>query len=546
MVNRIVSVLLCLMLVLSLAPATTRAATTVNKVDLTMAFPEAGQTPPATATWNGSGYSVYSIDWLDLEEDRYLEPGDKIKVNHSYEAQIWVKAMDGYVFNCTDDNTPAISAVVNREECEVSKAFEYKAWSMVVITRYFSYVPANGWLESVDLTIPAPVVGEEPFYDKISTDSYWLGNVYFGDNTDPNMKNGISWYETEGDRQLSPSDGEVFAPNTAYTFHCLVFPAEGYRLAETTVVRVNGKVARARLDYDSFLAVFIDFPATEDSAHEHTISEWRITQVYHYNVCTTCGEMLTDEDHKGGEATCQEKAVCSVCGYAYGNLADHELITDSWTYSTEKGHAHGCQNPGCDYHGTVYSHVPGPPATASSPQLCAECGYVMQAAENHTHDLAKVEEVPATCIKEGVKAHYSCSGCSDLFSDSQGKQKITDRATLAIGALGHETGDDWASDEQYHWRICKTCAAILDETKMLHEDTDSDDKCDTCSYITVQENTEPPATQPNTTEPSATEPVKEPTPPKNNSLLLFILVGVVCFGAAVAAAVVIIKKRGKK
>ena len=539
--KKIISVLLCFVLVLSLAPVAAGAATTVNKVDLSLNYPEAGKTPPSTATWNGSGYSVYAIDWEDLDEHRFLEPDEKIQANHAYEAQIWVAAMDGYSFNCTDDNTPAISAVVNGSQCQVSKAFEYKAWAMVVVTCYFSYVPAKGWVKSVDLTIPAPAAGQTPFYDEIVTDSYHLGNVYFSGNTDPNMKNGISWYDTQTSQQLSPSAGEVFAPNTAYTFHCLVFPEEGYRLTEQTVVRVNGNVARARLDYDTFLAVMFDFPATAASSHQHTPSDWRITQVYHYSVCTTCGEMLQDEDHKGGEATCQEKAICSECGYAYGNLADHELITDSWTYLTDQGHAHGCQSPGCDYHGTLYPHIPGPPATVSSPQLCTECGYIMQASQNHTHSLTKVEEVAATCIKEGVKAHYTCSGCSDVFADSQGTQKITDRETLSIGALGHETGDDWAVDEAYHWRTCKTCAAILDETKMLHEDTDSNNQCDTCNYRTAQDNTEP-----SSTEPPATDPVNDPAPPKNNSLLLIILVGVVCFGAAITAAVIIIKKRGKK
>ncbi|MDD6022564.1 MAG: hypothetical protein PUB94_07990, partial [Oscillospiraceae bacterium] len=44
--------------------------------------------------------------------------------------------------------------------------------------------------------------------------------------------------------------------------------------------------------------------------------------------------------HKGGEATCQHKAVCEVCGVEYGGLGDHKFVTvpAKEATCTEKGH----------------------------------------------------------------------------------------------------------------------------------------------------------------------------------------------------------------
>jgi hypothetical protein len=39
--------------------------------------------------------------------------------------------------------------------------------------------------------------------------------------------------------------------------------------------------------------------------------------------CDYCGEKLTE--HSGGTATCKDKAVCDICGEAYGELAPHSL-----------------------------------------------------------------------------------------------------------------------------------------------------------------------------------------------------------------------------
>ena len=54
------------------------------------------------------------------------------------------------------------------------------------------------------------------------------------------------------------------------------------------------------------------------------------------------------------------------------------------------------------------------------------------------HKPTKIEGKPATCTEAGIKEHYKCSVCGKSFSDSDGKEEISD---TNIPALGHDYGD---------------------------------------------------------------------------------------------------------
>lgn len=231
----------------------------------------------------------------------------------------------------------------------------------------------------------------------------------------------------------------------------------------------------------------------------HTPSQWRTTQVYHYKACTTCGELLGEEDH-----------------------------------------------------------IPGPEATEAQPQKCTVCDYIITPVKNHTHSLTLVEQVPATCTQSGTKAYYVCSGCSDRFADKAGKVVISDSVEITIGVLGHSTAEDWRIDGQYHWRYCPVCSTALIETKMYHEY--EDDVCTTCGYEQgTQIATEPPAepleesdTEP--AEPQVTDPTQQEKSGKLPAVVikiavaaLLVLLFAVCFSGALLVTILILKKkRGEK
>lgn len=574
--KKMLSLLLCLVLIVGILPLSASAATEVSSVSLSLDYPEAGKNPPGTATWYGNGYSLYDIEWFDRSTNKFLEPGDTIQAGHQYQAVLWVEAHDGYVFSSVDDNTPGITAYVNGKSVEVVKAYEYKAWAMVCLNYYFSSVPEKGWVRSVNLTVAAPVTGERPNYTQLAGTEYVSKNASFNGQTNENMKNGIAWESTAG-VYVSPDTG-TFAEKTEYIFRCLLFPQEGYRFVDNAAVYVNGNLAMAYLEYDAFLNVKYQFPATGGVPHTHTPSDWRTTGAYHYTVCTTCGEFLEQEDHKGGEATCEAPAICTVCGYAYIEPSEdyHVPDTSKWVARIDMYHFHPCKICGahCDIedhrwspkpHVTTASghayqcadcmacseeqpHIPGPAATQTTPQTCTECGYIIAPAKNHVHDLSKVPEVPATCTQEGNIEYYVCTGCMDCFTDPEGKNKFPEDQSVMISALGHKISDDWKCDENHHWRTCTVCNEVLEETKMVHETENG--KCATCGYGA--------AAVPDQEKPE--DPQKQPAEEQNGTpsfldrffgsgglgvWLIGLWLGVVCV-AAVAAVIIIIAKKNKR
>ena len=86
-----------------------------------------------------------------------------------------------------------------------------------------------------------------------------------------------------------------------------------------------------------------DFVITPAGHYEHTAdSEWHNSAdgTYHYHECTQsgCSVILDKANHSGGTATCENKAVCSVCGVAYGEKLGHDYgeVKYTWTDNTCK------------------------------------------------------------------------------------------------------------------------------------------------------------------------------------------------------------------
>ncbi len=80
----------------------------------------------------------------------------------------------------------------------------------------------------------------------------------------------------------------------------------------------------------------------EKDAHKYETLKKTATE--HWWECS-CGAYETKENHKGGTATCQVKATCSVCDTVYGDFAEHEPKT-AWVI-TDTHHYHECSY-GCN------------------------------------------------------------------------------------------------------------------------------------------------------------------------------------------------------
>ena len=227
--------------------------------------------------------------------------------------------------------------------------------------------------------------------------------------------------------------------------------------------------------------------------------------------CTVCNAEITREKkiipakrHTGGTATCQKKAVCTVCGQEYGELGSHDYDTSAWGYQDASGHARLCKTNGCTVHGTIEAHVSSGPATETDPEVCTVCGYVIQAAAGHTHNFSRQVEsetflkAAATCTNGAI--YYKSCACgakgTETFESGSAlghtggtatctEKPVCTRCHQAYGdPLGHAPSGDWSHDESNHWHECKKCGQQFDFAAHVYSD-ENDIDCDICGYPRV-------------------------------------------------------------
>lgn len=114
-------------------------------------------------------------------------------------------------------------------------------------------------------------------------------------------------------------------------------------------------------------------------------------------------------------------------------LADtvlHDFRTE-WS-SDRDTHFHECKN--CDTVGDKAAHRPDrTAATENAPVKCLDCGYIITPALAHTvHQTTLVPGEDATCMKEGKRAYYKCSGCELKFEDQAAAKPIADESMLVL------------------------------------------------------------------------------------------------------------------
>lgn len=189
---------------------------------------------------------------------------------------------------------------------------------------------------------------------------------------------------------------------------------------------------------------------------------------FHAQECTRCGNRINAGSHSGGEAYCHGKAVCDVCGFEYGQIdPDNHIHTERQITVQPTPEKDGL----CDIYCTDCEKI-------------VEKDVVLSYADICEHELVKVDEVPAKCENctdaEGVKEHYKCSKCDQLFSDAAGKNAVSDMSELTIEPLKHYIAEisgtqianakvqTWAYDELGHWRVCKYCDYRYPDTYGTH------------------------------------------------------------------------------
>lgn len=206
------------------------------------------------------------------------------------------------------------------------------------------------------------------------------------------------------------------------------------------------------------------------------------------------------------------------------------------------GHAYICAN--CKACSEIMPHIPGPAGTPGAAEVCKDCGYIITPAENHTHKLTLVPEVAPTCTEPGARAHYTCSGCSELFKDENAKETFTSD-DLVIPPQGHKISNGWEFDEKTHWRVCVQCDEKMIETDMEHEL--KNDKCTTCQYDkNKSEEIDPEETEPKETKPNSSKKDSDSDDEPEGLqwwAIVLIAVGAVALGVGTGVVLMIAKKK---
>ncbi len=258
-------------------------------------------------------------------------------------------------------------------------------------------------------------------------------------------------------------------------------------------------------------------------------------------VCSYCGDMegmpaefLNPLGHNLTTVvtapTCEEggytTVLCTRCDYS--ETAD---LTDALGHSyasaflsDANGHWHACIR--CDVTTEVEAHTPDyPEATTEHGINCVQCNYVIAEVLAHTHAPTKsVAEKYPTCTMSGNIAYYVCS-CGDWFADAACTQKIYDRSTVilpaighapvyvgeqkptceeggytagiycencktwmsgheAVAALGHAWNEAFVGDKNGHWHACDRCDATTKVEAHAYETVTVAPTCEEKGYTT--------------------------------------------------------------
>ena len=248
-------------------------------------------------------------------------------------------------------------------------------------------------------------------------------------------------------------------------------------------------------------------PKSEHKYKTYPVEATCTSSGYTVEECTVCGDRhITDitstlshnfESHTtpaGCETGGQTLHICHGCNSSFitdyteplGHKWDEgTLITDA-TCTGEGVMEYRCTR--CDAHyldgNTANGHVAGEPATCTEPQLCTNCGAVIQKALGHDYEKQVTEP---TCTEMGYTT-YTCTRCDDTYKGDY------------TGATGHKESD-WIIDKQpttdtdgSRHKECTECGEKLDEEvieKLYNQGTtDSKGEATVGEYLVIVTDTD--------------------------------------------------------
>lgn len=258
------------------------------------------------------------------------------------------------------------------------------------------------------------------------------------------------------------------------------------------------------------------FVITATGDHVDADGQWESNGEAHFHTCG-CGEEFDNALHAGGEATCKNKAVCDVCGNAYGevNADNHKGDTEvkdtvDATCSTE-GYTGDTYCVDCGEKLESGSVIPasgkhtGGEATCKDQAVCDGCGQVYGEvdADNHKGETEVRDALEATCGADGYTGDTYCVDCGAKIASGTVVPATGNHADIDENGVCDGCGADVSCKHTGETEIkgmidatcdkdgytgdlyCADCGEKLESGSVIaatgeHTDSDKDDLCDVC------------------------------------------------------------------
>ena len=260
MKKRVLSLVLCLLMLLSVMPfgvsaANSESANIIHQVSiLDVCTPYAEYYPdydftlglPLAYTFDtdrASGAGVYNgCWWYDETAKKVMDYDDAFIKGHVYTLNVLLKPCEDYEFQVDNFNTPFIKGYVNGKEAVIDDDFTGRFSACVEYT--FAPSDYNMEVETVKLTVTEPETGERPdFYAKTDRTAVKVTPETAGYHID-----GVSWYDYTTHTYLNPSD--KFEEDGVYEVNVRIETTGDFYFSTNgnqsdVQVTVNGKKATA-------------------------------------------------------------------------------------------------------------------------------------------------------------------------------------------------------------------------------------------------------------------------------------------------------------
>lgn len=203
--------------------------------------------------------------------------------------------------------------------------------------------------------------------------------------------------------------------------------------------------------------------------HKHSYAAtWSTDKTNHWHECE-CGDKIDLEAHKGGTATCTEKAECEVCRVKYGEVNANNHAGSEFNYVSNGNGTHKKTYECCGATAAESEACSGGTATCKEQATCEHCKakYGNVSTDNHVSTEVKYvskgngkHDILYKCCDAVKEADVACSGGQ---ATECGKKNVCKDCLTEYGEpLAHSWKTEYKSDGTQHWHECSRtgCTAI--------------------------------------------------------------------------------------